>query len=462
MSTPTGKTIASPSGTRDFYPQDLRARRYIEHAWRQVSVRHGFEEIDGPTFELTDLYAVKSGEGILSELFQTFSGKDELQRKAAGEGRAPLALRPEFTPTLARMYAARAAQLPKPVKWFWQSTCFRAERPQRGRLREFMQWNCDIVGDASPGADVEAIGACVSLLEQLGVRPGDVRVRYSHRAALGALIAELGVDDAHQDAAFVLLDRRDRLDDADIEAMAFEFGVTSFPFLQFLRRPRGAGSGTIDGALAAVPLEVRAQATRILAPLAAVEAELRAAGLADWSEIDLNIARGLAYYTGMVFEVHEATGALRAIAGGGRYDRLIETFGGPPTPAVGFGMGDVVLSLFLQDKGLLPDDKAVSRALGLRPGAFVISNGTPEADGALTGALSRLRRAGVHARRSYKATKNVGKLLKDAADADARFALILENAIEATIKDMDAGTQERLALDAALQRVADAAGSPRA
>jgi histidyl-tRNA synthetase len=162
--------------------------------------------------------------------------------------------------------------------------------------------------------------------------------------------------------------------------------------------------------------------------------------------VDLNLARGLAYYTGMVFEVHETSGAMRAIAGGGRYDNLIETFGGPATPAVGFGMGDVVLALVLSDRGLLPDDRAIAGELGLRPDAFVISNGTPESDAALPGLVTGMRGVKLHVRRSSKATKNIGKLLKDASDCGARFAVIIESAGEATLKNLDANTQERAEL----------------
>ena len=146
--------------------------RYIQDAWRRTSINHGFDEIDGPTFEHLDLYTVKSGEGIVSELFsfERFGGEKTF------------ALRPEFTPTLARMYAAKAASLPKPTKWFWQQNCYRAERPQRGRLREFCQWNCDIIGDDSPAADAECIACCVGVLESLGLTPRDVRIRISHRA----------------------------------------------------------------------------------------------------------------------------------------------------------------------------------------------------------------------------------------------------------------------------------------
>ena len=173
--------------------------------------------------------------------------------------------------------------------------------------------------------------------------------------------------------------------------------------------------------------------------LNAVIADLEAAGLSGWCKTDLSIARGLAYYTGMVFEV--LVDGERAVAGGGRYDNLIELFGGPPTPACGFGMGDVVLALVLQDKGLMPSDKAIARELGLRPDVFVISNGSPESDAALVPTLAALRNAGLPPRRSHKSTKNIGKLLKDAADQQAQYAVILEDAGQVTIKDLDTNRQ---------------------
>jgi len=178
--------IQKPSGTRDLYPQDLLRKRYIEKAWRDTSIRHGFDEVDGPTFEYSDLYAVKSGEGILNEVFGVFSGKDDEQR--SGGGRAPYALRPEFTPTLARMYAAKAGSLGKPTKWFWQQNCFRAERPQRGRLREFGQWNVDLIGgEDSVTADADVLSCNVSLLEGIGLSPADVKVRLSDRRMISGM-----------------------------------------------------------------------------------------------------------------------------------------------------------------------------------------------------------------------------------------------------------------------------------
>lgn len=455
-------SFQAPKGTRDFYPADMLRRRYIEKMWRDASVRHGFDEIDGPTFEHTELYTVKSGEGIVSEIFGVFSGKDEEQRGSVAEGRAPFALRPEFTPTLARMYAAKAGSLSKPTKWFWQQACYRAERPQRGRLREFLQWNCDLIGDASPDADAEIIACCVGLLESAGLKPGDVRVRFNHRRVLTELLTRLGVGEEHMASAFVLLDRREKLSDADLEAMAFEFGLTDGDFIAFLKRPRGRS--TLEQLLEDVPGGSGGSNLDLVALLRATESSLRAAGVAEWCEIDFNIVRGLAYYTGMVFEVHEASGAERAIAGGGRYDNLIQTFGGPATPAVGFGMGDVVLSLVLQDRGLLPEGKALLEKLSaapasLRPDAFVISNGQPESDAAVKPLVAELRKRGLHARHTYKATKNIGKLLQDASGCSARFAVIVESGAEATVKDLDSGMQQKVPIAEVVARVSGARGS---
>lgn len=439
---PKSHSFQAPKGTRDFYPADLLKKRYIERAWRDTSIRHGFEEIDGPTFEHLELYTVKSGEGIVSELFSF--------RREGGE--TDYALRPEFTPTLARMYAAKAGSLPKPTKWFWQQNCYRAEKPQRGRLREFGQWNCDLIGDDSARADSEIIACCVGMLEAAGLTPQDVRVRFNHRAVLGSLVAGLGIGEEHAASAFVLLDRRDKMENDELEAMAFEFGINQQDFIQFLKRPRG-GKG-FSQAVEELPVDTEAQAKALLEPLKAVEEAVAAAGIAEWCDLDLNIARGLAYYTGMVFEVHEAGGKERAIAGGGRYDKLIEMFGGPPTPAVGFGMGDVVLSLVLADRGRMPEGKALlekldGRAVSLRPDVFVISNGQPESDAAVRPLVGRLRRGSegarpVHARHTYKATKNIGKLLQDASACHARFAAIIESAGEVTLKDLDKGTQQKM------------------
>jgi histidyl-tRNA synthetase len=442
--------IQAPSGTRDFYPLELARRRWIEDKWRKVAVRHGFEEIDGPTFEETELYTRKSGDGIVGEIFGVYSGKDEAavkkmgERLAAGErgAIAPFALRPEFTPTLARMYAARAKQLPQPCKWFWQQNCFRAERPQRGRLREFWQWNCDIIGSSSESSntDAEIIACCVDLLVTTGLKPSDVRVHVNSRELLSTALVGIGIAKEGIPDALTLLDQRGKLPLEKWNAAAAVLGLN----LPKLVAGLDVATEALDelarkGQLAPSTEDKIARAGILLDPLLHLYESLLATGCGEFLDFQSDLARGLAYYTGMVFEV--IVDGERAVAGGGRYDNLIETFGGPPTPAVGFGMGDVVLSLVLQDKGLMPSDKQIAADLGLRPDVFVISN---EENTALVAPLvAQLRREGKHARRSYKATRNVGKLLQDANAAGARFAVIIESPTEITLKDMDANTQDR-------------------
>jgi len=429
------QSFQAPKGTRDIYPLDAARRRFITEAWRHASVRHGFEEVDGPTFEHLELYTVKSGDGIVSELFSF--------KREGGE--QPYALRPEFTPTLARLYAAKAGSLPKPTKWFTAGPFFRAEKPQRGRLREFLQWNIDMLGENSPAADAEVIACCVSMLAGVGLTAKDVRVKVNHRAALQQWLEQRGLPAEQHAGLFKLLDQRGKVSDAEFATGLAGFGFTAEQAEVF---SRGLVRVTIDDPAHAGPgpsstvidLTYYSQA---VAPLAE---HLAAAGIIDWVDFDLSIVRGLAYYTGMVFEVHEASGAERAIAGGGRYDNLVELFGGPPTPAVGFGMGDVVLSLVLQERGLMPEGAALLERTGLRPDVFVVSNGSPESDLAVRPLVAMLRKAGLHARHTYKTTKNVGKLLKEAADSHARYAVIVESGTTGALKDLATGEQRPVEL----------------
>ena len=433
----------APKGTRDFYPAEMAVRRRLEGAWREASTCFGYEEVDGPTFEHLGLYTAKSGEGIVSELFSF--------RRAGGSD--DYALRPEFTPTLARMVAARAAQLPMPVKWFAVPNFFRAERPQRGRLREFFQWNVDLLGAEGPAVDAEVIGVAVSALARLGLKPSDVRVKVSHRVAAARFVRALGVAEESVAAAFELLDRRDKVPAEEFAKRAAALGLAGDALARFEQAVRTRVPVADDLSALASAAGI---GTDALGELAALRDALLAAGLGDWCEFDLGIVRGLAYYTGTVFEVHEASGAERAIAGGGRYDGLVELFGGPRTPAIGFGMGDVVLGLVLADRGLLPADAG---ELLPRPDAFVVSSGDPAAEAALAPLVARLRADGLHVRHSYKATRNVGKLLADASRQRARFAVILgAEAADgmAQLKDLASGEQRAVTmgeLAGALRRV---------
>jgi len=473
-----------PKGTRDLYPEDLLRLNYIRKAWRDTAVRHGFDEIEGPTFEHSDLYAVKSGDAILGELFQAFSGKDPKEvESVCASGRGPYAMRPEFTPTLARMYAARARQLPNPSRWFTAGPYFRAERPQRGRLREFQQWNVDVIGAGNDDAalrqaEADVIAVVIGLLESLGLKPGDLRLKLGSRDAVTQTMAELGVPPSLEPKVLQLLDDRPKIGADKYIAQARALGLPD-AFVKFhhpqqrivVRLDDTAASLTerypmfkSDPAGIAATLERQEKAKH--AP-GSLHHALHAAGLDAWCEFDSMIVRGLAYYTGTVFEA--IAGGERAVCGGGRYDNLIELFGGPPTPAVGFGMGDVVLSLLLEDRGLMPEgadllDSLSAPPASLRPDAFVIA-ANDEAAEAIPGVLTDLRRttsmvdpadAGFHARRSAKSTRNVGKLLREAAQAHARFVVIIESATEASLKDMGSGEQigavKRSAVRAELRR----------
>ncbi|MBT8484278.1 MAG: histidine--tRNA ligase [Phycisphaerales bacterium] len=407
----------APKGTRDFYPPDMAVRRHLESVWRSVSINHGFEEVDGPTFEHLELYTVKSGPGIVSELFSF--------RRAGGK--TEYALRPEFTPTLGRMVASAIKRLSPPVKWFSIPTMFRAERPQRGRLREHVQWNVDVVGDASPAAELEVLAVLIGVLRRFGLTDRDVTIKLSHRQVVTELLLGAGLDEARLPAAFDLLDRRDKLPAAEFDERAATLGLDAGTLEVF----RPGGQSRID------PAGVSEHFGQLLSAL-------DDAGLASWYTTDFGIVRGLAYYTGTVFEVHATSGRERAIAGGGRYDGLVELFGGPPTPAVGVAMGDVVLRLVLEETGRLSTPETYLP----RPDVFVIN--LLETTGLRDRTVAELRDAGLHARHSHRATKKLGKLLSEADQLRARFAVILGREAEegrAVVKDLAAAKEEEITLD---------------
>jgi len=439
--------FTAPKGTRDLYPDDLLRRRYVTQVWRDTAVRHGFSEIDGPTFETSDLYAVKSGDGILGELFQAYSGKSpEEVARVQETGQAPFALRPEFTPTLARMYAARAKQLPQPTRWFSIGPFFRAERPQRGRLREFLQWNADVLGETpdNGSSDAELANLIIASCDAFGIASSAAKLHCSDRDRIAECLRAAGVSDSGLIPAFELLDRRAKLPYETIaeQATAVELDLERFD------------------ALVADAIAVPSFASDVI-------------NASERLRPDPSIVRGLAYYTGTVFEVI-AEGE-RAVAGGGRYDNLIELLGGPPTPAVGMAMGDVVLMNLLDDLGLMPEGQdlleAVSRPPApLRPDLFIV---TPHEDldqhaRRLAAELRRSpdanrpdtkpwqRAPGLHARVTDKSTRKVNKLIEDARANAARRLLILESDSEATLTDLDHKDAERqtLPLDAGAIRAA--------
>ena len=336
----TQAELSPPRGTRDFYPEDLRLRSWLFERFREVAQRFAFEEVDAPVVEHAELYQRKAGEEIVEQLYH-FVLHDR-----------HLALRPELTPSLARMVMARQGALRMPLRWFAIPQCWRYERMTRGRRREHYQWNMDVWGEPDVTAEAELIAALFAATDALGLAPGDVRLRVNHRRLLEeAVRARLGGrDDAFQPLC-VVLDKLDKLGaDAVVELLADPAGPVR------LARPVAA---ELVASLAARGL---AEAERVAGPNSPALAELRrllelldAYGLADRVDYDASVVRGLAYYTGIVFEARDAEGKLRAVAGGGRYDRLLESLGGRPLPAVGFGFGDAVVHELLAERGKLPE-----------------------------------------------------------------------------------------------------------
>jgi histidyl-tRNA synthetase len=321
-------------GFRDFYPADLALRAHIFRTWRSVAARYGFEEYDGPPLEPLELYTGKSGDEIVGQLYNFVD-----------KGERHVALRPEMTPTLARMVAARANGLKKPIRWFSIPQLFRYERQQKGRLREHFQLNCDLIGDAGPWSDAEIIALTVDIMRAFGFTAQDVRVRLSDRRLLGGILASLGLGGAGEALAHQALDKLGRS----------EYGARKQALLD-----AGAGAAAIDGLESLRELRDLDSIRRRFpsaqtGPVGAVLEGLGDMGLADFVDIDLTVVRGLAYYTGTVFELFDAQRSLRAICGGGRYDDLLKSVGGVDLPALGFGMGDVVLAELLEEHGLSKD-----------------------------------------------------------------------------------------------------------
>lgn len=341
-------------GFRDFYPDEFAHRAHIFRAWREVARRSAFVEYDGPPLEPLDLYTRKSGEEIVGQLY-AFEDK----------GGRQVALRPEMTPTFARMVAERANALRKPVRWFSIPQLFRYERAQRGRLREHFQLNVDIVGEASEVADAELLAVAVGIMGELGLTSADVRARVSDRRLLGAILGALGVSDDAIPVVWSVLDKAGRQPDsvAREKLVAAGVGAAATEAVMDLAAP-----GAVDRLRQT--LGDRPEVAAELARLDAYLAHAAALGIGGWIDVDLSIVRGLAYYTGIVFELFDARGELRAICGGGRYDNLLSDLGGVDLPAVGFGMGDVVLGELLRARGLMP-------AASVSPEFFVVAG--PEA-----------------------------------------------------------------------------------
>ncbi|GLI62806.1 hypothetical protein VaNZ11_005555 [Volvox africanus] len=370
---PTGRTdkgiidTQPPRGTRDFFPEDMRLRNWLFGEFAAVSTAFGFEQFDAPVLESEELFVRKAGEEITDQLYNF---EDKGQRRVA--------LRPELTPSLARLVLQRGRTLPLPAKWFAIGQCWRYERMTRGRRREHYQWNMDIVGVAGVEAEAELLAAIVTFFERVGLSKDDVGVKVSSRKVLQSVLTQYGVPPESFARVCVIVDKLDKLPRDKVEEELRVLGVPP---------------ATINGVLSAVSIQSLEELSQLLGPDSEAVADLtrlfqlaEGYGYKDWLVFDPSVVRGLAYYTGIVFEGFDREGKLRAICGGGRYDRLLGAFGGDNAPMAGFGFGDAVIVELLKEKGKLPapphrvDDVVVPLDTALRPAA--------------SGIASRLRRAG--------------------------------------------------------------------
>jgi len=328
--------LAPVRGTRDFFPEDMRLRSWLFDHWRAAAQLFGFEEYDAPVLESLDLYIRKAGEEIAGQLYT-------LQDKSGRE----LALRPEMTPTLARMVLQKGGSLSLPAKWFSIPQCWRYERMTRGRKREHYQWNCDIFGVEGVEAEAELLAVVTTFFTRIGLSAADVGIKISSRKVLQSVLERLGVTGDRFAAVCVLVDKLDKL---PREAIEDDLAALDL------------GPEVVDELIATLSLKSIDEFAGVIGEDHEAVQELRALwslaeayGCADWLVFDASIVRGLAYYTGTVFEAFDRGATLRAVCGGGRYDKLLSTFGGKDIPACGFGLGDVVVVELLKDKDLLPE-----------------------------------------------------------------------------------------------------------
>ena len=390
-------------GFRDFYPEPIPTadswsmdlRRYIFDTWRGTAERYGFREYDGPPIEELELYTKKSGDEIVDQLYN-FTDK----------GDRTVSLRPEMPPTLARMAAAHTRNYKKPIKWFSIPQLFRYERQQKGRLREHFQFNADIIGEENLAADAEMIALLIDTLRDLKLTNDDFVVRLSSRRAWQDFFENGGGQEKDTCDFYQIVDKLDREDPAVSGDKLTKLGFSMGQVNDFIE----SGQPTDE--------------------LAAIIGNIEARGLGDFIKIDYRIIRGLAYYTGPVYEAFDKRGKFRAIAGGGRYDHLIKLVSGGKTdlPALGFGMGDVVLAEVLKDRSLVP-------ALGQALNAFV-QIADESLRNASLGLVQQLRQAGLATEYPLLKAKP-DKQLKRALDSKAKWLVTLDTPTQARVKNLE-------------------------
>ena len=407
--------VQKVKGTRDFYPEDMILHYWLGEQIRAVSELFGYQAYEGPYLEKLELYAAKSGEELVKEQSYVFTDR----------GGGKICLRPELTPTLARMVAQKGQALTFPLRLWSFGPFWRYEQPQKGRSREFFQWNIDMIGANGAQADAELIAVCATFFQRLGLTGAQVRIHLNDRRLMDRKLAEIGVAEEEKALIYRLIDRRDKMREGEWKAFAAESGIEA---------------ETVAGLTAILN---NGELWRESEELTAVFELLEAMGLAGYLEFDAKIIRGLLYYTGLVFEAKDVDGG-RSILGGGRYENLVGDVGGDPLPGVGFAMGDVMIKAVLEKLGLLP-------ALDAQPAKVVVTVFDAANLGVSAALAMKLRAAGIPTIQYPEAAK-LNKQLKYADRIGAKAVIIcgpdeLANGT-VTVKNLAARSQRIVSIDA--------------
>ncbi|MGB3700230.1 MAG: histidine--tRNA ligase [Anaerolineales bacterium] len=417
--------IQSVKGTRDFYPELMAVRKWLYETAGSVAEIYGYQEYEGPLIESLELYAAKSGDELVKN--QSFVFKDR--------GGNLITLRPELTPTLARMVAQRQNQLLFPIRWWSFGPFWRYERPQKGRTREFFQWNIDLIGSKSAAADAELIAIVATFFQKVGLAPQDAQILVNNRQLMEAELASIGIAAADYKKIFRLIDRRDKLPQEKWEAYAVDLGLQTRQIEQ------------LHGLLEDQNLWQKSADLKDLFPA------IDALGVSDYVQFAPNVIRGLDYYTGTVFEAQAIKGDLRrSILGGGRYDNLLSDVGGDKIPAVGFAMGDLVISLVLEELNLIP------AAITSPPANILVTLFNDASYKESLALANQLREAGIKVN-SYPQADKLSKQLQYADRSGIKIAVLLgpDEIIKdvITIKNLATGDQQTVDRSKCAQYIAE-------
>ena len=421
--------IQSVKGARDFYPREMSILTWIYNTAREVSESFGYQEFDGPFLETIELYAAKSGEELVKEQSFVFSDR----------GGNLITLRPELTPTLVRMVAKQQRQLTYPLRWWSFGPFWRYERPQKGRSREFFQWNIDLIGVNSPEGDAELAAIIAAFFKKIGLSPEQVTILINNRRLMDSELNKLKVSDADHQKVFQLIDRRAKMDSSDWEQYAIEVGLNS-------KQLDGLNTLLSDNNLWKNSHEL----VRFFSAIDSL-------GFSEYVRYAPGVIRGLDYYTGTVFEAQDLKGVVsRAILGGGRYDNLMEDVGGDPLPGVGFAMGDMVISLILEEYNLLPD------GIGKSPAQVLVTVFGDEQMNSSLSIAAELRESGIKVN-CYPEAAKLGKQFRFADRISVDFVIVLGpdeiSNNQVTLKHLKTGDQKTISRSevvSTIQQVLDA------